>query len=133
MKQPQLTDYMNLSKELETLDMAWHRISSQSTNINQKLSDNPSSGGFAKGKVEGIMEKLLEVEAMLEQKKFECLEAIQVLEDSIDSLPPKNRVYARLRYILGFTGEVIARHMGYGTTSIDRIHRETIELIRGQQ
>lgn len=57
---------------------------------------------------------------------------LSAIEKAIASLPQREQVLLRLRYIDGLSGETVCRKMGYSRRQISRIHEQALRLLAAQ-
>ena len=95
-----------------------------------QLTGMPHAGASNGSPVERAAEKHAELLKTYRQKEAELLEALQVIEQAIESLPPIERTVIRLYYARGLTWEQVCVEIGYSWSQTHRIHAAALERLR---
>lgn len=86
-------------------------------------------GGSA---VENKVAQKDQIERKYEAKVAELTAELEVIEQSIEVLEPRERTLIRLYYIQGLTWEQVCVEMSYSWMQIHRIHGKALERLREQ-
>ena len=82
------------------------------------------SGGLAKCKFEEIIIKIEDLETEIAKDTAEYLKYLSELNEVIDTLEEKERLYIKYRYIERLTYEEIAKKMNYSIRQIFNIRKK---------
>lgn len=133
MTKERLRYYMALKREAEQLQQQLETIetSLQSPKV-QKLTGMPP-GGAEGYRIEELMAKHIDLQTAYGQKIEEIAAEQLAIETAVSALPPKLRTLIRLHYFDGLTWNKVCERMNYSWTSVHRMHRAALQMLKEQE
>lgn len=133
MTKERLRHYLALKREEEQLRQQLETIetSLQSPKV-QKLTGMPP-GGAEGYRIEELLAKHLDLQTTYGQKLEELAAEQLAIESAVAALPPKLRMLIRLHYFEGCTWNQVCERMNYSWTSVHRLHRAALQILREQE
>lgn len=130
MTKQQLRDYRDLKNEerqiAELLKECEARIYAPST---PKLDGMPHAAPTGTSAIERDVEKHIKLQKLYQEKLHALAAEAFDIEQSINSLPVKERTLCRHYYIMGLTWEQVCVEMNYSWSQVHRIHAKALRLL----
>ncbi len=134
MTKEELRSYRSIKLEMDKLRGIIRNLEAVMYNPRgQRLDGMPRSGSGTGSGVESIAIKHAELLEAYRRKEKELLEAMQKIEQAIDSLDPLERTLVRLYYIDGLKWEEVAVEMSYCWRQVHRIHAAALEKLKATE
>lgn len=89
-----------------------------------------SPSGSRSDRMADLVVRIVEVQKQIEAKLREHYELLHHIEHSIETLPPRERVIIRARYLDCKSWEQVAVDMGYSWRQVHNIHAHALRLLR---
>ena len=127
-KKEYLSRYRLAGREVQRLEEDIQRLEAQATAITPRYGSEP--GGRAGDKIQGAVDKILELQVRLAEKLEEQIALRREIEGAIDTLPElRLRQIMRYRYIEGWTWEKVAEQMEVSNVHIFRLHSSALKKL----
>lgn len=130
MTKQQLNEYRWIQKNIRALNETLEELRGKAEPQSPTMTDEPRSTIERFDKIPELVVLINETEAMLIEKIKEAHVALEVIEETINNLPERERCLMRLRYICCKSWEEICIEMDYARQHVHRIHKKTLELIK---
>ena len=132
MTKEELKQYKHIKRELKKLEETYQRInedlySTRTADLSGMPKSQPVEGS---NPWDAKIDEKDEILEMYAQKKEELKAALLTIEQSIDTLEPRERLVLRLYYIDGLTWEAVCVESFFAWRTVHRIHAEALEKLK---
>ena len=134
MTKEQLKTYRDIKKEHDHLAQKIKQLELEMYGPrSQRVDGMPRSGSGENYVLEERMDQKTELLELLREKARELVEAMQVIEHTIEKLDNRERHLMRLHYIDALTWEQVAVEMGYSWRQVHRIHGDALAKLKEEE
>jgi DNA-directed RNA polymerase specialized sigma subunit len=126
-----LKRYINLDREIERKLEEVARLRSKLTRIMPIYSTEPKGGGSIRGKTEGIIAKIVDLEKEIDadvDRLISIRDNIKAIIEAVED--DRERLLLQYRYLDGKTFEKIAVEMNYSWRQIHRLHSQALTNLK---
>lgn len=128
----ELRGYVHLQTEVEELPETLEKLQAQAYLIGATKINGAPAGSGSPDKIANNLAKLESLQEYYLDKLDKKLDLQRRIEDAIESLPDRERLLIRYRYIDGKNWIEIAATMGYSWQQTHRIHAKALELLKDE-
>ena len=119
-----LKQYQAIDRELRGIEEALARLRARlESPAMPKLSETPKGRKTETDRLGNMVAKILELEALYNDKQNALIDIQRQLEEALERLDPMERTLMRLRYLQGLSWERVCADMSYSWNVVHRIHR----------
>lgn len=125
-----LKAYIRLTEEIDSLEEMIERLQSKKDSIGAAKLSAAASGSATPDKMASNMARLDELQNRYHEKLEYWLMQQQIITEAIDSLPEREQLLMRYRYLMGMEWEQIAAKMRYSWRQTHRIHASALKILK---
>ena len=119
--------------ELKRIQERIYRLDALRKRVTPAYSKAPAGGGGNGSRIEDVTAKIMELEALLQEKTYEYLKQYRDVESAIALVEKQDAKAAeilRMRYLDGEKWEDIADMKGYERTKVFRLRKKAVKILQ---